>query len=138
MSPSSDNRSVHVGGDIIGASIVTGSNNTVTMSAQITLPPAQTVDVQAELAALRASLVTLQIPERDKLDRAYQYAEDLAAEPAPDRKQIAHALHRALTFAKDANDFAGQVATLAPRVAALASWLGTEGHALLSLLGLGG
>lgn len=137
MSPSGDNRSVHVGRDVIGSNIVTGSGNRLTTTTHVTVPPADTVDAQAELAALREILAKLQTPDHDRLTFACQYAGDLAAEPKPDKKQIAGSLHRALTFAKDANDFAGQVAALAPRVAALASWLGTEGHALLSMPGLG-
>jgi len=100
MSLSGDNRSINVGGAIIGASIVTGNDNTVTTSGHVTLPPAHTVDAKAELAMLRELLAKQQTPERDKLDRACQYAADLATERNPDKKQIAGSLQRALTFAR--------------------------------------
>jgi uncharacterized membrane protein len=135
MSPSGDNRSVQAG-SIVGSNVVTGDQNTITSTIHVALPPAGTVDPKAELAALRQALAGLQTPERGKLDRALQDAEEEAAKRAPDKTEISGALQRAVKAAKGANDFAGQVETLAPRIAALASWLGTAGHALLALAGL--
>jgi hypothetical protein len=136
MPPSGDNRSVHAGGNITGASIVTGDYNTVTATVHVALPPPASVDPKAELAALRELLAKLQTPDRGKLDRAFDDAEEEAAKPDPDKSEIGGALQRVLKAAKGANDFAGQVETLAPRVAALASWLGPVGHGLLALAGL--
>jgi hypothetical protein len=139
MPPSGDNRSVNVSGSITGAPIVTGdNNNTVTTSANIILPPPDTVDPKAELTALREALANFQTPDRAKVDRAFQYAEEEAADRDPNKRQIAGALRQVLTVAKGTNDFATQIETLAPRVAALASWLGPVGHDLLSLVGLSG
>src|SRR5690348_7029969 len=77
MTPSGDNRSVQAG-SIIGSNVVTGDQNTVTSTIHVALPPAGTVDPQAELAALRQALAGLQTPERGKLDRALQDAEEEA------------------------------------------------------------
>jgi hypothetical protein len=135
MPPSGDNRSINVGGNATGAFVI-GDNNTVTATTHVTLPPPATVDPKAELAALRDLLSRLQTPDRGKLDRAFADAEEEAAKPAPDKAEIGFALQRIIKTAKGANDFAGQVETLAPRVAALASWLGPVGRELLSLTGL--
>ena len=59
MSGSGDNRSV-TARDLTGSSIVTGDRNTVTTTMrQVTMPPADKVDVKAELAALREMLAGL-------------------------------------------------------------------------------
>lgn len=136
MTASGDNRSVHAGGNIANSSVVTGDHNTVTTTTHVTLPPASTVDPKAELSALRDLLAGLQVPERGKLDRAFQDAEEEAAKPNPDKGEVADAVQRALKAAKGANSFADQIEKLAPRVKALAAWAGPAGHALLSLVGL--
>ncbi len=43
------------------------------------------------------------------------------------------ALERIVKYAKAAEDFDGHVEKLLPHIAALASWLGTAGYALLRL-----
>jgi hypothetical protein len=86
---------------------------------------------------LREALASLHTPDRGKLDRAFHDAEEEAAKPDPDRAEIAGALQRVLKAAKGANSFAEQVEKLAPRIAALAAWVGPAGRVLLSLAGLG-
>jgi len=84
MSGGGDNRSV-TARDITGSSAVTGDHNTVTTTMkQVALPPADTVDVKAELAALRELLAELKgVPDRGKLDRAIEDAvEETAQAPA--------------------------------------------------------
>jgi hypothetical protein len=135
MPPSADNRSINVGGNATGV-FITADHSTVTATVQVTLPPPGTVDPRAELAALHAALAALPMPDRGKLDRALQDAEEEAAKPDPDKAEIGNALQRVLQIAKGANDFAGQVDTLAPRIAALVSWLGPVGRGLLSLAGI--
>ena len=134
MPPSGDNRSAH--GTFTGSSVVTGDHNTVTTTAHVTLPPAHVVDAKAELAAMREALSGLQVADRGRLDRAFADAEEEAAKPEPDKDYVGNAVGRALKVAKGANDFADQVQALTPRLAALASWIGPAGHALLSLVGL--
>jgi hypothetical protein len=134
MPPSGNDRSVHAQ-NITGASIVTGDSNTVTATIHVTLPPAHAVDPKSELAALKKILDALNVPERGKLDRAMQDAEEEAAKPNPDKDEIGGAVKRVLKAAKGANEFAEQAEKLAPRIAALAAWVGPAGHALLSLVG---
>ena len=132
---SGDNWSV-TARNVTGSSIVTG-DHTVTTTTQVPLPPADQVDVKAELAALRAVLATLQkVPDRGKLDRAIEDAVEESAKAEPDKEEVGGALERAVKYAKAADDFADHADKLLPRLAALASWLGPVGHGLLSLLGL--
>jgi hypothetical protein len=137
MSGGGNNRSV-TARDITGSSIVTGRHNTVTTTMkQVPLPPADQVDVKAELAALREALAALQkVPDRGKLDRAIEDAADEAAKPEPDKEEVGGALERAVKYAKAADDFGDQAEKLLPRLAALASWLGPVGHHLLALAGI--
>jgi hypothetical protein len=134
---SGENRSV-TARDITGSSIVTGDHNVVsTTMKQITLPPADQVDVKAELVALREALAGMRkVPDRGKLDRAIEDAVEETAKPEPDKEEVGGALERAVKYAKAADDFADHADKLLPRLAALASWLGPVGHGLLSLLGL--
>jgi hypothetical protein len=94
---SEDNRSV-TARDITGSSVVTGDHNTVTTSMkQVPLPPADQVDVKAELAALREALAALQkVPDRGKLDRAIEDAVDETGKPKPDKEEVGGALERAV------------------------------------------
>ena len=87
---SRSNRSV-TARDITGSSIVTGDHNVVsTTMKQITLPPADQVDVKAELAALREALAEMRkVPDRNKLDRAIEDAVEETAKPEPDKKKSA-------------------------------------------------
>jgi hypothetical protein len=123
--------------DIAGSSVVTGDNNIVTTRmTQRPLPPPETVDVRAELAALREALSKLNPPERGKLDRAVQDAEEEAAKPEPDKEEVAGAVGRIVRYAKAADDFSEHSEKLLPRVLALGSWLGTHGLAVLRMVGI--
>ena len=90
MSGSGSNRSV-TARDVTGSSIVTGDRNIVsTAMKQIALPPAEQVDVKAELAALREALAELKkVPDRGKLDRAMEDAAEETAKPEPDKRRSA-------------------------------------------------
>lgn len=137
MTYTGDERSV-MARDIMGSSVVTGDNNTVsTTMAQHTLPPPETVNVAAELAALRELLGKLNVPDRGKLDRALEDAKDEAAKPKPEKQEVADALGRAVKYAKGADEFAQHAEKLIPSIAALGSWLGTHGTALLAMAGIG-
>jgi hypothetical protein len=137
MSGTGSNRSV-TARDITGSSIVTGDRNIVsTTMKQIALPPADQVDVKAELAALRDLLVELKkVPDRGKLDRAVEDAVEETGKAEPDKEEVGGALERAVKYAKAADDFGEHAEKLMPRLAALASWLGPAGHTLLSMLGI--
>jgi hypothetical protein len=128
-----------VAGSIIGSSVVTGDSNSVTTTyTRTTLPSPETVDVRAELAALRAVLAGLHVAERGKLDRAMEDATEEAAKAEPDKQDIGAYLTIAAKVAKTADDFSDRVEKLLPRIAALGSWLGLDGHALLAAFGLAG
>jgi hypothetical protein len=134
---SGSNRSV-TARDVTSSSIVTGDHNTVsTTMRQVALPPADQVDVKAELAALRDLLVELKkVPDRGKLDRAVEDAVEETGKAEPDKEEVGGALERVVKYAKAADDFGEHAEKLLPRLAALASWLGPAGHTLLSLLGI--
>jgi hypothetical protein len=137
MSGSGDNRSV-TARDITGSSIVTGDNNTVTTTMkQVQLPPADTVNVKSELAALRNLLAELKnVPDRGKLDRAMEDAVEETAKAQPDKDEVGGAVERAVKYAKSADDFGEHVEKLLPRLAAIASWVGPAGRALLNMIGV--
>jgi tetratricopeptide (TPR) repeat protein len=134
---SGSNRSV-TARDITGSSIVTGDNNIVsTEMKHIALPPADKVDVKAELAVLQDLLGELKkVPDRGKLNRAMEDAVEETAKPHPDKKEVGGALERVVKSAKAADDFGVHAEKLLPRLAALTSWLGANGHKLLALLGI--
>jgi hypothetical protein len=133
MSGSGDNRSV-TARDITGSSVVTGDRNTVTTTTtQVTLPPADQVDVKAELAALRELLAELKnVPDRGRLDRATEDAVEETAKPEPDKEWVGNALERVAKSAKAASDFSENAEKIVPRLVALGSWLGPAGRALLN------
>jgi len=71
------NRGVSIGGNATGNIIQTDDHNVASLQfTQTTLPPAATVDVQAEFAALRRILAGLQAAEQKKIDRALEDAEE--------------------------------------------------------------
>lgn len=75
-------------------------------------------------------------PDAGKLDRALQDAEEEAGKAEPDKDEVGSAIERAVKYAKGASDFSAQVEKLAPRLAALASWLGDNWLKILALAGI--
>ena len=100
------------------------------------MPPPETVNVAAELAELRELLGKLNVPDRGKLDRALEDAKEETAKPKPEKQKVADALGRAVKYSKGADDFAQHAEKLIPRLAALGSWLGAHGTALLAMAGI--
>ncbi|MBB1492699.1 hypothetical protein H5395_14395 [Paracoccus sp. MC1854] len=138
MTNSGDDRSVHVGRDMTGSQVITGDHNQATMSGtKVTLPSPDTVQPAIELAELRELLASLDTPDRGKIERALADAEEEATKPDPDRDEVGSAVDRALGYAKKASDFGDQIENVAPKVKALASWLGTNWHRILAVVGLG-
>lgn len=133
--PRSD-RSVHISGSVHGSSIVTGDHNKVVTHTRVQHPPAESVDIRAELATIRAALAELQAPDRDRLDNALKEAEDEAARDKPRPDEIGDALGRAVKYASRAAGFAAAMDRLRPHVTNAAAWLGTHGSTLLRTLGL--
>jgi hypothetical protein len=135
MSHNDDDRSVRIGGNAAGNQIVTGDGNSATMrDVQVDLPPAESVDAAAEVAALRELLLALGGVEAGKVGRALDDAAEEVAKDAPDRAEAASALDRALSQARKAGDFADQAARIVPRVRALAGWLGEQAGPVVAWL----
>ena len=103
---------------------------------QITLPPPETVDVRAELAALRELVAKLSLQDRGRFDRAAEDATEETSKADPDKEEVAGAVGRIVEYAKAADDFDEHVTKLLPHIAALGSWLGTAGYALLKAAGI--
>ena len=130
-------RSVSVGGNAIGNVIVTGDQNVVTANIErVTLSPPETVNIAAEIQALREVLAGLDAPDAGKIRNAFSDVDDELAKDQPDRDEVGLALERALGYAKKAEGFADKVESLAPRVMKAVSWLGENWHKLLAVVGL--
>ncbi|MFZ4677872.1 MAG: hypothetical protein ACOYM4_19640 [Nodosilinea sp.] len=129
-----DNRSVQIGGSVTGSAVVTGDGNTVSVQfQQASLPEPETVDIQAELQALRAILAGFDDPIANGVA---QKLEQEAAKPEPDKSVVAKTLETGLAYAKDLAGFGDAIDQLRPHVEATAGWLGQHGHKLLPLVGL--
>ncbi len=137
MMTGDQNRSVSIAGSVTGSAIVTGDRNTVSVQwQQATLPEAATVDMAAELVALREVLLSLETPDRGKIERALADAEEEAQKPEPDKDEVGQALDRAITYATKANGFAEAVEKLTPHVQRAAAWLGENWFKILAAVGL--
>ncbi len=135
VSGQGNSRSNSVGGNVTGAILVAGDDNDTKLT-QVQPPPAQDVDVAAEIAGLRSLLEKLAVPERDKLGRALDDARDEVAKPVPDKEDVASALKRAVTVSKEAADFADNADKIKERVVRIAEWVGPLAKGALALLGL--
>jgi hypothetical protein len=131
-------RSISVGGNVSGSSLVTGDHNVVATSTRtVVLPPPESVDIAATLTALRDLLTGLDGPQGKRIANALDEAADEAAGPEPDKDEIGKALTRAVDYASKANGFSEQIGKLAPHLASAVAWLGPHWHKLLALAGLG-
>lgn len=89
----SQNRSVSVGGSVTGSAIVTGDSNTVSVQyQQAALPSPESVDMAAELKALKEALANLQTPDRRKIDNGLDEAEDELKKPQLDKDEVGKAM----------------------------------------------
>lgn len=128
-------RSVNVGGDAMGNIIQTGDRNTAVLK-PVTLPSPDTVDIRAELAALRQVLLKMDSPDQMKVDHALGDAEAELAKPEPDRQEVGGAVDRALKYAERASAFAAGIESLKPHVVSIAAWLGSNWDKILRVVGL--
>jgi hypothetical protein len=102
-------KNVYVGGNMIGGAAVTGDHNVTTVTyRKVTLPPPDSIDIRAELAALKDLLIGLDTEDRQKIANALGEAESDAAKQHPDKNEIGGALERALGYAGKAADFGGE------------------------------
>lgn len=133
----SQNRAISVGGNMIGSAAVTGDSNTVSVQyQQAALPPPESVNIGAELKALREALATLQTPDRRKIDNALDEAEDELKKPQPDKDEVGKAVDRALDYAKKADGFTEAIEKIKPRVEKAAAWLGENWYKILGVVNL--
>lgn len=134
--PGSD-RSVSIGRDASGNIIQTGDRNLANLKfQQVKLPPPESVDIKAELAAIREALAQLQSPDLRKIENALSDVDDELTKEQPDKDEVGKALDRALGYAKKAGKFADIIETLKPHVTSAASWLGENWHKILGVVGL--
>ncbi len=113
----SQHRSVSVGGGVTVSAIVTGDSNTVSVQyQQAALPPPESVDMAAELKALKQALANLQTPDRRKINNALDEAKDELKKPQPDKDEVGKAMERALGYAQRARRLSGALEKMAPRV----------------------
>src|SRR5690349_10055454 len=100
-------RGVWIGRDALGNQIITGDSNVATTSGQnIAFPLAESIDIRAELEALRAALAQLRTDDRLKIDNALDEAEEELGRSEPSKDEIGGALERALKYARQAQGFA--------------------------------
>ena len=117
--------------------MATGDHNVTSVHyREVALPPAKSVDIQAELAAIRELLGGLNSGDRQKIANALAEAESDAAKPEPDKDEIGGALERALRYAGKAAGFAEVAGKIAPHVQNAVAWLGDNWHRLLPRVAL--
>jgi hypothetical protein len=130
---------VQIGGNMVGGAIVAGDHNVTNVRyREVALPPAESVDIRAELAALRDLLGGLNSDDRQKIANALAEAAADATKPQADKDEIGGALERALRHAGKAAGFAEAAGKIAPHVQNAVAWLGGHWHKLLLLVGLAG
>jgi hypothetical protein len=131
------NRSVSVGGSVTGSAITTGDNNVTSVQYQpVSLPAPETVDIRAELYALREILVKLESSDCRKIDNAFADVEEELNKPQPDKTEVGKALDRAFDYAKKAEGFVSLIEKLKPHLTKTVAWLGENWHKLLNIVGL--
>lgn len=131
------NRSVSIGRDATGNAIQIGDYDTATINYQrVSLTAPETVNIQAEINALREIIAELETSDRRKIDNAFEDAQEELNKPQPDKDEVGDALNRALKYAKKAEGFASVIEKLQPRLSKITAWLGDNWHKLLGLVGL--
>ncbi len=137
MSDQGSNRSANVGGNVEGGVIITGHGNTASVQfTKTTLPPAESVDIKSELAALRELLAQLNSPDQKKIARAAEDGEDEIAKPEPDKEEVGGSVDRMLKYASQAEGFAGIADSIGSHVTNIVGWLGSNWSSLLKVVGL--
>jgi hypothetical protein len=130
-----DSNAVTIQGSVTGGAVVAGSHNTVSVTySQAALPPPESVDIKAALAAIEAALATMASPDQKKITNAMTEAKDEADKPAVDKAEVGKALERALEYAQKAAGFAAILEKIQPHVLGAASWLGAHGQLILKAI----
>lgn len=133
----SSNRSVSAGGNISGSIIQTGNGNDASLTVT-QLPSAESVDVVATLAELRALLSGRGGEDSRKVANALDDADAELAKAEPDKVEVAGTLTRALGYVEKAGELSENVEKIAPLVTRIAGWIGSAAHygPLLAFVGL--
>jgi hypothetical protein len=129
-------RNISVGGNVTGSVLVAGDWANVSANLKVALPDPGSVEIEREIAALKAQLVKLAAPDREKLANAMTDVEIELAKPAPDKDEVGRALERAVGYATKAADFTTKSASIATHLAAAVAWLGANWHKILPIAGL--
>ena len=103
----------------------------------VVLPPPETVNLSAELAAIRDALAALPTEDQPRMVRALQDAEEEAARPEARKDVVGESIERALKIAEQSGKLADAVEKLQPHVTKVVGWLGENWHKLLGVVGLG-
>ncbi|BAY91212.1 MULTISPECIES: CHAT domain-containing protein [unclassified Tolypothrix] len=131
------NLSISIGGNATGSAIQTGDSNTANINfQQVSLPAPATVNIEAEINALREIIAKLETSDRRKIDNAFEDAQEELNKPQPDKDEVGDALNRALKYAKKAEGFASTIGRLQPHITKITAWLGANWHDLLNLVNL--
>lgn len=130
-------RSVSIGGSVTGSAIQTGDSNTASVHfKQATLPAPESVNIRAEVEALRSALAKLETKDRCKLDNAFADALEELKKPYPDKDEVGQALNRALNYGKKAEGFVQLTEKIEPHLTKAIAWMGNDWHKLLSVVDL--
>jgi uncharacterized protein (DUF2126 family) len=82
------------------------------------------VNIQAELNALREILAKLETSDSRKIDNAFEDTQEELNKPQPDKNEVRKALDRAFDYAKKAEGFVSMIAKLQPHITNITAWLG--------------
>lgn len=130
-------RSVHVGGSVSKSIIQTGDKGNASLRYErISLPEPASVDMRAELSAIKEAILKLTTPDSLKIKNALDEAEAELEKPQPDKNEVGKALERALDYAKMAEGFASTVEKLKTPITNAVAWLGNNWHKILGVVGL--
>ncbi len=132
----SGSRSIHIGGNVKGSTVISGDNNTaMTTFNNPAASPADTESIRLELNELRKILADLASADRKKIDNAMEEAADELEKPAPNKDEVGKALDRALEYSKKADQFNTVITKLKPHVMSISAWLGTNWPHITACLG---
>jgi hypothetical protein len=118
-----------------GVAAATGTRSKATATYSETAPRDPSVDLSAEIAALREILAGLRGVDSKALTRLDE-AQAEAKKPEPNRKEVHDLITQAARYAKGAEDFAEHTEKLVPRLTRIAAWLGQAWSSWAPNLGL--
>jgi hypothetical protein len=130
-------RSVSVGGKVVGNIIQTGDQNAASIHhVKVTLPSAGQVHIATEIAAIQDILRTVSSPDGQKLANAIDDATLEVQKATPDQDEVGDSLERVLKYAKTASGYVDVVESLKPHIVNAVGWLGSNWSSLLHAVGL--